>query len=572
MARLFEILPRFGNGRKVVIIIESGDYSGEGELTFGPYIGYTMMLWRATITDASGGSVAFANTVDDKLVCGHVRVPGTEVLGYRVSNVVSTRVIDVVRESDGGAANLGAEPGVLGVRARFSIATPTVALRNVGTNICVHTASQLTLGNNPPVGINVGDIIFLEQSAVICARSVMTGLINGVGDVGRSYTRFAGFFFNLGGATALVVKSCSEVAFTGIFTAGPITTDKGREVTWGRGYVDELEITRNVGATRVVGAGNGLVSRTDNTSATNFWLIGCACTISPPIAGFFTTACGSYGGGVCTFSGPRILVGSIGLTTAQDTRFSTPVGTTVIDILSDDWVLNGLSFDNVPANVHLIRPRSGGRGVLTSVAGIASGTGFALRLVDGANALSIVLVPGGITLTAAVGFEIGMADSGGSSEARYTFANVTTLGMRLSDASENQIYPNTTIFHIGSDVGAQTAIMAAGIQFDVVYCSAAETVAIALANALATANPVGVSQSVTAVRSRIVTQGPALVNFDGAMTVGALCYLSAAVAGKAVNALPGVGNQKMILGTVLRDMGGGIGLVDLRMMPEPTLI
>lgn len=184
LAKLLSLIPKNGAGRKAVGIIEAGDYSAEDLSVIG-FVGYRGgLLFTGTCTDSTAGVTAFANDTADKRMAGGVRATGTETLGYRVSANPTTTSFDVVRAVDGGAANLLADPGLRGMRVRFSATTPTVALRNANSTIRKNATGNIELMGPIPAtpaagGAGVGDEFFIEQPGVVVRSIEVTGCYGG---------------------------------------------------------------------------------------------------------------------------------------------------------------------------------------------------------------------------------------------------------------------------------------------------------------------------------------------------------------------------------------------------------
>jgi hypothetical protein len=188
LEQLRTIVPRYGNGRSVMIAVASRaggavykkiDGITDDTMALSNMSGYAYLGARGTGTQATASAVKFANDTADKNYAGGQTVTGTETAGYRVAGAPTTSSIDCVKNSDGTAPGLSAEPTLDGKRIRWDVATPTVALRNTSTNLWSNTTSVIVPGINfaaVPVagGAGVGDVFYIEEPAVAVDRIVIS--------------------------------------------------------------------------------------------------------------------------------------------------------------------------------------------------------------------------------------------------------------------------------------------------------------------------------------------------------------------------------------------------------------
>ena len=144
MQRLYQILPRVGNGGIVVILQKPRaggatylDQTGNPDNIDNTGIkGYRTFLWR--------GSTDLSNDLSDQITCGFM----TAVAGpngdtsFTVAAGATTTVFSV------SAGSIGAEPAALQYRVRFTATTTTHALQNVCRLITAHTTTQITVVNS----------------------------------------------------------------------------------------------------------------------------------------------------------------------------------------------------------------------------------------------------------------------------------------------------------------------------------------------------------------------------------------------------------------------------------------
>lgn len=172
-------LPLLGAGRKVVIAIATraggATYLKPDGVTLDDLLlqgiyGYRKMLIRGTVTDATAGSVKFANDSADKIMAGFVRATGTNSAGYNVTVNTSARQV-TVQLAGGGAVALATNYTFRAFRIRFDSNTTTAALRNVtrmlslvsGAGDVFHLDENLPAS---PVTGSAGDVFYIEGAGV----------------------------------------------------------------------------------------------------------------------------------------------------------------------------------------------------------------------------------------------------------------------------------------------------------------------------------------------------------------------------------------------------------------------
>lgn len=158
VARALTLIPRFGAGRSVVLLIKTGTYAEFLDLT--GFAGYRYFLKR--------GSTDLTNSVSDRITAG----ARTAVTG---PNGNGSFTVAAAGASTSGfsinAGSLGATDADVGWRFRFDAATATVALRNVSCFINAHTSTAITCGTNIAAAPSTGtlDTGFVERPGVLVA-------------------------------------------------------------------------------------------------------------------------------------------------------------------------------------------------------------------------------------------------------------------------------------------------------------------------------------------------------------------------------------------------------------------
>lgn len=163
LTQLRKIVPLFGNGRDIVILV-AGDPAGADLQYLKPdgvtlddldlrLIGYRVVLVRSTR--------AFTNTTADKIILGAaIGSTGPDIGGVWTCTAGSTTSVIQV-----ASATLPTEPSATGMRVRFT-GNVTAALANKTAIIWKNTAGVITVGVNLSNTPANGDTFYIERAGV----------------------------------------------------------------------------------------------------------------------------------------------------------------------------------------------------------------------------------------------------------------------------------------------------------------------------------------------------------------------------------------------------------------------
>jgi hypothetical protein len=205
LARMMQILPRFGQGRSCRVAIASGSYASDVQWTIDGLRGQAnsqtanSILFIGTATVSSAGATAFQGDLNDSLCAGFTTATGMNVAGYNVTAyaVDSEGTTTMTLQLNGGGspgftANSVARP--YGCRIRFDVATTTAGLRNKMSGIIRTTGTgSVILSFALPVAPVIGDVLYIEMPGVSGPAET---LITGSGD-GIFTTSFCGINFGI---------------------------------------------------------------------------------------------------------------------------------------------------------------------------------------------------------------------------------------------------------------------------------------------------------------------------------------------------------------------------------------
>ena len=253
-AGLSTIFPRVGGGRKAVVAILAGTYTGGLDVFLQGASGYAagFPITVGTVTNATASSVAFAGDAADRIMAGGVTVPGLNAAGYNPTGAATVSSLPCTL-AGGGAPAFPAEPAApLGWRVRFDSATATAALRNVCAMILGVTTNTLTLPANTtgggalPAVPAAADVFYVEQAGVNC-DSTLLGALGPASPVGSTvgYPTFAGI--NITSGTSKLSGAGGRWNFCG-FNVSLQTSNYDLETPI-VGYKDETGTLRNAGST-----------------------------------------------------------------------------------------------------------------------------------------------------------------------------------------------------------------------------------------------------------------------------------------------------------------------------------
>lgn len=586
LERLKAIFPKFGNGKKAVITVQrraaGATYrnianTADDDLDFlNDVYGYDQLLVRGTDTNATAGSVAFANDLADKVFAGGQQVPGTNATGYNPTGVPTANTF-TCQLNGGGAPGLAAEPALIGKRIRFDSATTTVALRNACVMIWQNAAASITTSKDLPAVPVLADIFYIEEpgvrvNRVVCRTANPSSVaappsfaLQGIFIVGfRAQNVTAPAFVFRGKSAQIVVSFCESVS-TGFSS---LSCSGGGNFNMVETYQDEqltpVTITPGVGF------------RTEGgVTIANVYTY--TCTSSACIQArwqLLQLTQYSMGGGCFSFLGVLLqgsgqassstaigvsLIGNNGSATIRRFR-TTSTFTESISITSSHCTLYGVDITGVGATpcIQII-----GIALAISIQDVVGSTGNTLYGLN-LNCRDCHIVMGTLavnTFTGAAGQDIRGCITIG--EIFYVHADYARTD--LWDAQGNHIQGTA-----GTLICQPTRLQNDGVanigQYKIVKITGTNLVQVAQASSAALAsNVVGVSQgsfSVAAQGAMHATGGSTWVQFDAAPTAGNIAYLSTATAGNAQHTIPALAgtNQKLRLGRIMRVLGT-LGLV-----------
>lgn len=296
-SQLNTILPFSGLDRDVVVLVKSmnsgGSYSAPASFLSGRY-GYRTFVTRATVTNSTAGSVAFADDANDQKMAGGVTATGMNAAGYNPTGSPTQRAIQLVK-AGGGSPGFGAEPAIPdGARIRFDNATSTAALRGyrttivktsggdtievavllpavpggsdiayiempganfTDTNVLIDPVSTTSGLMAPMVGFNITGKLSVE-GVVIPAFTWSSGSMRFIHDTGGGpnsvYSITSGTLIDTGGAVRIggnlqVGSNTATVTAIGIapFVAGGVAIDRTGSIELVQGFVTNAGISFN---------------------------------------------------------------------------------------------------------------------------------------------------------------------------------------------------------------------------------------------------------------------------------------------------------------------------------------
>lgn len=264
IARLLQILPKFGGGRLARVAIRAGNYASDTAFPFTGYTGYKALLVIGTDTIASAGSVAFAGDANDTLCAGMTTATGMNVAGYNptayavAADGTPTATLQL---AGGGAPGFAAAPArPYGARLRFDSATGTAALRNFAVPIILApTNNTVIVAAALPANPTIADICYIEMPNVTgptssdlsnssaCLAGLSIGNLSGNNTYGGSEIAFAGVdagrIITVGGAMFMVTTTAAPGltnARTGysLHSAGGVIQAAEVQASIGSGWTD----------------------------------------------------------------------------------------------------------------------------------------------------------------------------------------------------------------------------------------------------------------------------------------------------------------------------------------------
>ncbi len=161
--KLLQVLPRFGNGRSLVILVKlraggatyrniANSADDTLDLTGVGGYGYVSVRGSNDLTNSSADQVSLGQ------IQGQAGPGGSGE--WTVAAGATTTTIPVA------AGALTAEPGLIGMRVRFDPATTTAALRNTSAMILANTGTVITTSSALAAVPAAGDIFYVERPGV----------------------------------------------------------------------------------------------------------------------------------------------------------------------------------------------------------------------------------------------------------------------------------------------------------------------------------------------------------------------------------------------------------------------
>jgi hypothetical protein len=583
LARLRQIVPRFGNGRRLYALIKRRDSGGTGtsygeDLVLDGLVGYSRTWVRGTATDATAGATAFADDSADRIFAGARQVTGTNAAGYKATGAPTVTTFDCLTLA-GGAPGFAAEPGYIGKRIRFDAATPTVALRNVCRMIHENDTDTLTVDLDLPAVPATGgspDIFYIEEPGV-AVQKINTYTSTPDGDFVGTGTFTGLYLIGLRGVdTSTTGVFCSgtgvHLCFCDFAAAGTaavqLTLYGGLHIafnTWAA--PDNTFPVCGVGYRSV---GSVTVNAPRSPFVTNCAIVGSTRRfIFDGFSGTLTLGGGSYCGGASVQNGMIALIGQ-GLTTTQRVLRceGVGVGNRVLSLAATGnlgaFVVNGVKIQNAGASACIRLGEAYCAGLrLRNVTGSTGNAGAGLNMVSGVQAAGCeVLFDTGNTFTGATDLDIIGADNTRFVHADYALSD-------FYDGMGNHFQGNLASGAGPGSFAQQGKKMTSDgsttlVQYGVARLGSVDgQFAMAMADTLAHATAVfGVRINKAGTVHLVVPGGKMWIEFDSAPTLGVIAYLGKTTAGKATTTTPTVSatEAKLRLGYVL-SVSGTKGLV-----------
>jgi hypothetical protein len=559
---LAKILPRFGDGRKVEIAIRSSTYAAGLQTFLSGLTGYAYVLVRATSTNATANSVAFAGDAADYNYAGAITATGANAAGYNPTSSATGTTLPT-QKVGGGASAFPAELAAncpYGWRIRFSATTTTVALRNKCLSIIgVPTSANLSLDTS--ITWASTDVFFIEKAGVVFTNPSTLSLDSAIilvgldpGFVNFSIGTYNSAFCSYGGISATLTKSLN---FTNNYTSplGGFPVVGGNRINGSVGQ-DMGALTAPTG-TVVIGALS--VTALNEIYVTDNVVVGTFISVSGGYTGAQESSSSGAGqiGGVNT--PVRILggTGGVGSMEAALLLRGTAVRLGAIDTNSTKFVVGVKVFGQCAIDT--------ANGTGNSLSGTVATVG--MSLID-AQGSTIVLGSANVGVTGASG-DIQLNDGSGVVGGNGVFAAWADVANfnNLLDGAGNRILSHDPSKNTALGVAQYpTSGIAAMLHFSVVRVKSDGTVTQAQANSAGgAAGVIGVTltpQPHVGAAVLVVETGPAWISFDAPPTIGQAAYLSI-FAGQATTSQPPVA---VYLG-VVEAVNGTNGRVNLVASP-----
>lgn len=237
LAKLMQIIPKFGADRTARAAIAAGNYASDARLDVSGYIGYRSLILIGTDTVTSAGATAFKGDTNDTACAGMTTATGMNGAGYNITAIsTSGGTVTLTLQLNGGGspgftADNGSRP--YGCRLRSDIGNTGTPGNSSCSIVRVLSANQVIVGQNIVITQAVRDIFYIEMphvtgptEAILCwsggtgrpTPSVqLCGLSLGAIKVDESFVRYSGCEATsvVGGANASMF--CSGQVFDGAF-------------------------------------------------------------------------------------------------------------------------------------------------------------------------------------------------------------------------------------------------------------------------------------------------------------------------------------------------------------------
>jgi len=571
LERLREILPGDGDGQIAVVGIRARSggatyrniaNTADDILDLTTYTDYAQLIIRGTGTVATANTVAFSDDAADQLTCGAQIKSGTNSGGYNPTGSPTTSVISC-QLNGGGAANLSAEPALLGYRVRFAYNTPTVALQNAVGMIWSNTSSQITLGTNLPATPSTSDVFYIEEPGVAISRCLVFNnnpfnVISGTFTTGGLHIagiRFVGSVapvIQQRGAIALMNLSFIDVpnsaSFSAINAAGGLdfrigstyTNQAGATVTTGAGFRSDGSITASSCLQVIITHFVTNAARPQILQVTTF-SIGGACVSA---GGILFQNCGTSP--AVTNLGSNIL-GNAGSATIRRFRSTGISVGEAIGITRTGVLVYGVDITNAGASPLFTIKGVGASVSINDAVGSSGNTGNGLDLTLARDCSVLMGTIVANTFTGAVGRDIICSGNVFYVHADYALVDLKDrIGNHIQGTGLSNL---GSVSYVANDGNANIA------QYTILRATGNGVARVAQADNNGNASGViGVCQSAnTTVQGAMICNGGGTwIQFDGTPTMGNVAYLSHLNAGQARDTAPPLNllNQKLRLGRI----------------------
>jgi hypothetical protein len=552
---LFTILPRFGNGRNLVILVKprtlGATYrntanTSDAVVDLSALQGYNKVIVRASAT-------LLNDVTDRKRVGGIIAAAGPNGdQSWTCAGGATTTTLTV------SAGSLPTDLNAAGFRARFSGNT-TVGLTDVSRTIHSSLAGTLTF-STVGTACAAGDTFFIEKPGVVVDRALL-----GAWAVAQSSSAFVGIATvsaatnNLSMGTAAGTFTLAFIHLNGAAGANFQTNFGGGtgNIVMGDTYVDEGGATLTTGGNRFIGSilfrwFPGLVlidsssfllqtSRSlDYVGPGQLWIgVGGAVTFA---GGVVLSACGSIGGKDNTFQ-PPVIMGRAQTPTLPRTRVLgnglTLAG--AVSLVACSGVVAGV---DITGGSYAIRVTDvGGSWFVSDTTGTGSTAGVSLGLafdhsfnVNTSNttfAGGLELAGGAIAAVADLALTNVVDENGNRIQSSLGGLSKVGQATRVTNSSGGALAVGSVVRNNGTT--------------SQVTCAQADTVAHA-----GNAPCVMVTAPANAAQGYMVCSGTPYVLYDGAPALAgpSAAYVSVGTACKATTTIPPVAgaNQKLRVG------------------------